>query len=944
MHPDPWRHEAAEVAAALGTHPQEGLTRAEAARRLAVVGPNELPTARPESAWRRFLHQFRDPLVYLLGVAVVVSLVVWLVGGRDGWPVDALVIAVVLVLNAAIGFTQEQRAEQAVAALRRMTAPTATVVRDGEPHRVPARDLVPGDLLVLAEGDTVAADARLLEAAALAVSEAPLTGESEPVDKHPDLLAGRPPLAERRNMVHHGTAVMRGSGRAVVTATGIHTEVGRIAGLLQRTPQEPTPLQRQLGYLGRVLGIAVAVTAAVVTGTVLFTGRVGDLSDLLTVLLLGVALAVAAVPEGLPAILSVVLALGVRRMAAHRAVVKRLSSVETLGSATVICTDKTGTLTRGEMTLATVVTAGGRAQVTGVGYAPVGRVLHDGAELVAGPRYEDVRLVLAGGALAGEAQLRRDERGGWVVHGDPTDAAFVVAMRKLAGAADWASRFRRVGVAPFTSERRMMSTLQLDATGEATLFAKGAPDVLLRRCTRLHTDGGTVPMDDEHRRRLLSEVDRLTGRAYRTIAVAYRPMGRTAPPVVDERLEQDLVFAGVAGIIDPPRAEAATAVAEAHAAGVRVVMITGDHPRTAARIAADLGIAEPGRPVLTGDDLDRLSPTELVEAVDRTVVYARVTPEHKLTIVDALQARGHVVAMTGDGVNDAPALKSADIGIAMGITGTEVTRQAARMVLADDNFATIVRAVREGRHIFDNIRKFLRYLLSSNAGEVLTVFLGVVFAGALGLTRGDGGLVLPLLVTQILWINLLTDSGMALAMGVDPEIDDVMARPPRRLTDRVIDLRMWLGVLVTGLVMAAAALCAVDLFLPGGLVTAGGGGPAGDDLTLARTAGFTVLVLAQCVNSLNTRSETVSVFRRQPANRWLWAAIGAALVLQVAVVHLPPLQVAFGTTALSPTQWLVCALLAASVLAVGELRKLVQRTLDRRRARAGTPAGAGRRA
>ncbi|MFS8520241.1 MAG: cation-translocating P-type ATPase [Micromonosporaceae bacterium] len=920
--PDPSTVDAAEVARRLGTDPRSGLSHDEAARRLARYGPNQLTPARRVPWWRRFLGQFQDPLIYLLFAAGAVSGAVWLVEGATGWPVEMLVILAVVVLNAAIGLAQETRAEAAVAALRRMSATTASVVRGGEQFRVPVTHVVPGDLLVLAEGDAVAADARLVSASALTVLEASLTGESEPVLKDPATLPGPVPLAERTDMVFGGTAVAQGTGRAIVTATGMATEMGRIAGLLQRTGKEPTPLQREIGRLGRLLGRTVLAIAAVIVLTLLAVRGVDDPSDVVTVLLFGVALAVAAVPEGLPAILSMVLAIGVRRMAAHRAIVKRLLSVETLGSATVIASDKTGTLTRSEMTVERVVTASGECRVTGVGYRPDGHLEHDGAPLGEGPLRTEAAWVLGAGALASNAALHRDADGRWSGDGDPTDVAFVVAERKLEIRERPGGRLRRVGEIPFTSERRMMTALYEDAQdpGATLVVSKGAPDALLARCTGIRVGDRVAPLDERWRERVLADVDRLSAQAYRVIAVAYRRQPPDAGPVAaDASVERDLVYAGTVGIIDPPRPEAAEAIRQARRAGIRIIMITGDLPRTAGRIAADLGLVEPGAPVLTGAELSRLEGADLVEAVRRTSVYARVAPADKLAIVDALQAGGAVVAMTGDGVNDAPALRSADIGVAMGRTGTEVTKEAADMILADDNFATIVEAVRRGRGIFDNIRKFLRFLLSSNAGEVLAVFLGVVLAGVLGLSAAGDGLALPLLVTQILWVNLVTDSTLGLAMGVDPEIEDVMSRPPRPLGQPIVDARMWAQVLVLGAVIAVATLLTIDMYLPGGLL------PGTRDLDNARTAGFTVLVLAQLFNALNSRSGTASAFRSLFRNRWLWQAIALTALLQVAVVHLPGLTVAFGTVPLSPDQWLVCVAMAATTLVAGEVYKVVAR-------------------
>ena len=917
MTADPSIQDAAEVARALGTDLEQGLSSHEAARRLAEQGPNELRRAAAVPAWRRMLAQFHDPLTYLLLAAIAISLVAWAIEGRAGWPVDAIVIALIVVLNAVLGYVQESRAESAVAALARMTAVTSSVLRDGRLARVPSAALVRGDLPVLAEGDAVGADARLVQAASLRVQEASLTGESEAVLKDAARLPAPAALGDRLDMVFKGTAVVQGSGRAVVTATGMHTEMGAIAGMLEAAEEEPTPLQREVVRIGRMLGMAVIVIAAVVMATLLAISDIRGAADLITILLLGVSLAVAAVPEGLPAILSVVLALGVQRMAKRNAIVKNLSSVETLGSASVICSDKTGTLTRSEMTIQRVMTASGAVRVTGVGYAPEGRIEHKHGALEEGPLLAEDIVVLSGGSLAGNAELRRAADGTWEIQGDPTEAAFLVAERKLGVRERRERRFDRLREIPFTSERKMMSTVAIDHElgDRLVIVSKGAPDVLLSHCTRVRRGMEVLALDDAWRKRILADIDSLSGDALRTLAVAYRPLA----PGEDSsgpNLERDLVFVGTVGMIDPPRAEVALAIREAQRAGIRVIMITGDHPRTARRIAGDLGITEPQAPVLSGPDLDQLDDAAFAEAVRKTSVYARVAPAHKLRIVDALQADGHVVAMTGDGVNDAPALKSADIGIAMGVTGTEVTKQAAKMILADDNFATIVVAVREGRRIFSNIRKFLRYLLSSNMGEVLTVFLGVVLAGVIGLAGNGEAVVLPLLATQILWINLITDSGPALAMGVDPPAGDVMARKPRLLGERVIDARMWAGVLQIGLMMALASLLTLDLYLPGGLIE------GMRELDNARTAAFTVLVFAQLFNCFNARSETASAFRGLFANRWLWAALALSVLLQVAVVNLPFLNRAFGTVPLTLDQWAVCAAMASAVLWFSELRKL----------------------
>jgi P-type Ca2+ transporter type 2C len=915
----PWSRGAAEVAAGLETDPGRGLTAAEASARLERHGANELQRAEAVPSWRRLLTQFQSPLIYLLLAAVVVSLVAWVGDGAEGVPFDAVVILVILLLNGVLGYVQEARAEEAVAALQRMSAPTASVRRDGRERRIPASGVVPGDVLLLAEGDAVSADGRLVEAASLMVAEAALTGESEPVLKTVDPQPEAAALGERIDMVFKGTSVVRGRGVAVVTATGMTTEMGKVARLLGRTEKPETPLQREIELIGRSLTVAVIAIAVIIVGAILLTADLQATSDFVDVLLVGVSLAVAAVPEGLPAVLSVVLALGVQRMAKRNAIVKRLSSVETLGSASVICSDKTGTLTRNEMTVQRVVTPTGEVEVTGSGYRPEGELRIDGEPLREGPLLDEVRWVLGAGSLANDAVLHEDQ-GEWTVQGDPTEAAFLVAEAKVEGlTVTRRERFERVGEIPFTSERKLMTTLQADALeADIDVVTKGAPDVLLARCTAERVSGHDRPLSDARRREILATVDRLAGLALRTLAVAYRELPR---PVEDESVERELTYLGLVGIIDPPRTEARAAVAEAAGAGIRVLMITGDHPRTAARIAGDLGIVEPGAGVLPGPELETLDDDGLRGAVGDVSIYARVAPEHKLRIVDALQADEQIVAMTGDGVNDAPALKAADIGVAMGTSGTDVAKEAADMILADDNFATIVAAVREGRGIFANIRKFLRFLLSSNIGEVLTMLLGVVFAAGLGLHDTGEAIAVPLLATQILWINLLTDAAPAMALGVDPPPDDVMRRPPRRPTDRVIDREMWVGIAWIGLVMALVTLAALDLRLDGGFL--GGSG----DIDEARTMAFTTLVLAQLFNCFNARSDRTTAFRDLFTNKWLWAAIALSVVLQVAVVQTPFMGDAFQTVPLALDDWLICLGLASCALWADELKKIVARWL-----------------
>jgi P-type Ca2+ transporter type 2C len=917
-----------EALTALDTDAQLGLSEGEARARLASYGPNELTAEPPAPAWRKFLAQFRDVLVILLIVAAAISAGLWLAERESALPYEALAILAIVILNAVMGYAQAARAESAVAALRRMATARATVLRDGERRSVPAAEIVPGDILLIELGDTVAADARLIQSIALQTAEAALTGESLPVSKDTAPISGEAGPGDRHNMVFSGTAATYGRGSAVVTATGMQTEMGRIAGMLKATQDEPTPLQRELDRLGRVLGLIVVAIAAVMIVTILLVEHVRGFEAFFDVALLGVALAVAAVPEGLPAIVTVVLSIGVQRMAKRNAIVRRLVAVETLGSATVIASDKTGTLTRNEMSVRAVVTASGRIALSGIGYAPEGEVRLVGGEDMSSALRLELERALAVADRANNAVLLEQE-GRWTVQGDPTEGALIVAARKVGldvGRLD--ARFERVGEVPFSSERKLMSTIHTDAQRQERLlvFTKGAPDVLLARCSGELVGDAIRPLSDARRAKILQTCEELAGEALRTLGVAYRELPASAidPQDLDERVEQDLVFAGVIGMIDPPRQEAGDAVRRAQAAGIRTLMITGDHPKTAAVIAAELGIAAETRAV-TGAEIDRMADDALVQAVRDVAVYARVNPEHKLRIVNALRREGEVVAMTGDGVNDAPALKTADIGVAMGMTGTDVSREAADMVLADDNFASIVAAVEEGRTIFDNIRKFLRYLLSSNVGEVMTMFFGVLLADAIGLTAEGNAVVLPLLATQILWINLVTDGAPAVALGVDPADAEAMRRPPRPGTEGVITGRMWFGIGFVGIVMAAGTLLVVDAGLPGGLIEGTG------NLRRAQTMAFTTLVLFQLFNVCNARSDERSAFRGLFRNGWLWAAVGLSLALQAAVVHVPFLQRAFSTVGLSAGDWLRCAAVASSVLWLRECSKVAARALHRMR-------------
>jgi P-type Ca2+ transporter type 2C len=909
---------AEEVVGGLGSEQRHGLGGQEASARLKRYGPNELETEKPVPAWRRFLAQFQDVLIILLLVATAISVGLWVYERDTALPYEGLTIFAIVLLNGILGYVQEARAERAVAALRAMSANEATVLRDGERRSVPAAELVPGDVILVEEGDTIPADARLIGSTALHTMEASLTGESLPVSKDVAQVEEEVGLGDRRNMIFSGTVATYGRGKAVVTATGMRTELGKVAGLLSQTEEQTTPLQKELDRVGKLLGGIVLVIAAVVVVTILIVEGIRDFAAFLNVLIFGVALAVAAVPEGLPAIVTTTLAIGVRRMAGRNAIVRKLPAVETLGSATVICTDKTGTLTKNEMTVRTIVTASGWVDVTGTGYTPEGELQHGGRLLQEPAPRTEVERTLIAADLANNATLTHND-GRWSVQGDPTEGALIVAARKV-GLAQEAldARFERVGEVPFSSERKLMSTVHKDAEKPERIaaFAKGAPDVLLPRCSHEIVCDEARTLTDERREEIRTTNETLAGQALRTLGVAFRSLPpETLDAEVDDAIETDLVFLGLVGMIDPPREEVKDAVDLAKDAGIRPIMITGDHPKTAAAIAEELDISAEAR-AITGAELEKLDDETLERTARECSVYARVNPEHKLRIVGALQKNGQVVAMTGDGVNDAPALKTADIGVAMGITGTDVSKEAADMVLTDDNFASIVAAVEEGRAIFANIRKFLRYLLSSNIGEVLTVFLGVVLAGVIGLTGDEGALVLPLLATQILWINLITDGAPALALGLDPADPDVMRQPPRPVGSGVITRRMQFGIAFVGIIMAAGTLLVLDFGLPGGLIEGSG------DLPYARTMAFTTLVLFQLFNALNARSDERSAFHRLLRNPWLRVAIPFSLALQVLVVYAPFLQPAFGTVALSLGDWLVCVAIASSVLWLREVSKL----------------------
>ncbi|RIL03542.1 MAG: cation-translocating P-type ATPase [Proteobacteria bacterium] len=854
-----------EIATALATDPSRGLSRAEAAMRLGRDGPNWL---------------------LIVGAVVAVALGEWIDGGA---------ILTIVALNAVIGFFQEYRAERAVAALARLTAPRARVVRDGHSELVAAKEVVRGDLLVLDAGDLVAADARLVEFSLLRVNEAPLTGESEPVEKSDQLLPPEAALGDRRNEVFLGTSVSNGSGRALVVATGMGTEVGHIAGLLASPTDDQTPLQKRLEVVGRQLLWSCLAVVGLVSALGWLRG-----TATLELFIGAVSLAVAAVPEGLPAVVTVALALGVERMARRNALVRRLPSVETLGSTQVICTDKTGTLTVGQMTVRRLLMADAVFRVTGEGYGVAGQIFGDDERHA----QQQPRDLLWAAAACNDAEIAPQGES-FRSAGDSTEVALLVAAAKLGIRREGIEAGEpRIRTLPFDSDRKRMSVVRF-RVGEPVAYVKGAPEGVLERCSHVRTSRGVVSLDAETRARLDQAIAQFAAEALRVLAIAERTISDDSL----EDIETSLTLLGFAGLQDPPRAEARDAVARCRRAGIRTVMITGDHPATARAIAAELGILGADDEVLVGAELEALSLDALRERVARVAVYARVTAEQKLRIVHAWKARGAIVAMTGDGVNDAPALREASIGIAMGISGTEVAKEASDMVIADDNFASIVAAVEEGRGIFDNVSKTLSYLLAGNLGEL-----------ALMLTAGLAGLPVPLLPVQLLWINLVTDGLPALALATDPIDPGVMRRPPRPASAQLADGAALRGLLLTGALTAAVAFAAYWFALRGG-----------SDVEAARNAAFSTLVFAELLRSFGARSATrlvheIGLF----SNLRLFAIVTASFLLQLAIHHEAHLARLFGTSPLSLSQCAAQIALACIPLLVLELRKGISRRSGRR--------------
>jgi Ca2+-transporting ATPase len=897
----------AQLAAEFETHLELGLSQREARERLAQHGANEL-SERPRPGFLALLwDQFNNYLVIILVVAAVVSLLL-------GEYVDSIAIMVIVVLNAVVGVIQESKAEQALAALKKMSAPSVQAIRDGHQITVPSREIVGGDIVVLEAGNFVPADLRLFESFNLKIEEASLTGESLPVEKDAALVLDQEiPLGDRRNTAFMGTLITYGRGKGIVTGTGMNTLIGLIAQMIQSFEDESTPLQKKLAHLGKVLGTACLALCAIVFVYGLFrdanfadafSGNFVDYlqsqrSVIINLFMTAVSLAIAAVPEGLPAIVTICLALGMQRMIKHHALIRKLPAVETLGCATVICSDKTGTLTQNQMTVVQAWAGGRRFRVSGEGYSPKGEFFL--GEDRFDPRSDPGAVALLQGAIAcNDARLEEnvDDSGlrGWRIVGDPTEGAMIVAAAKSGYRQDEFSKvLPRIQEIPFDSERKRMTTIHRNDSAEASpsgfawppliAFVKGAPDVVLELCTGMLDDGRVVEVTPAMRRMILDQNRDMASAALRVLGVAFRPLDAVPDEVTPATIEHDLVFVGLLGMIDPPRPEVIEALKVAKGAGLKTVMVTGDYKDTAEAIARDIGLRTPGGLVLTGAELDKLSDAELESRVDRLDVCCRVSPQHKTRIVDAFKAHGHVVAMTGDGVNDAPALKRANIGVAMGITGTDVAKQTADMVLTDDNFASIVAAIEQGRIIYSNIRKFVYFLLACNVGEVLIVFSAMLV-----------GLPIPLRPVQLLWLNLVSDGAPALALGLEKGDSDIMTQPARSPKEPVINRDMALGIGVVGVVDALAIVGVFYLALQ----------RYPDHLFAAQTIAFVTLCTSELLRAFAARSEHQSIFSIGVfSNRWMVAAVAASFVLVLAVVYVPFLQPFFDTVPLTANDWLL---------------------------------------
>jgi len=887
-----------EVAEALGTDLKRGLTAQEAQARLEQYGPNELQERPRPSFWKMLLDQFNQFLVLILIVAAIVSFLL-------GEYLDSGAIMAIVILNAILGVIQESKAEEALAALQKMAAPNAQVLRDGHLLTIPAREVVPGDVVILETGNYVPADVRLVESVNLRIEEAPLTGESVSVEKDAELVLKEDlPLGDRRNLAFMGTVVSYGRGKGIVVATGMNTEIGLIAEMIQSYEEEPTPLQVKLDQLGKWLGIGCLTVCGLVfvigvlrdtNVAMIFQPDGGPLAYLNTfkqaivdMFMVAVSLAIAAVPEGLPAVVTIVLALGMQEMIKRHALIRKLPAVETLGSATTICSDKTGTLTQDKMRAMQMYVDRTILSISGDGYKPVGEFSDNGRPVdLSG--YPGSNLLLRAGLLCNDARLEPDPDNddSWRMVGDPTEGALVVAAAKAGFWREELERdYPRLAEIPFDSERKRMTTIHPDPKwGNYVAYVKGAPDIIIGLCTKVIEDGQERPLTAERRRRILEVNEALSSNALRVLGVAYRPLPEVPKNPSIEEIERDLTFVGLIGMIDPARPEVREAIKVARQAGIKTIMITGDYKNTAVAIAKELDLLTPDGRVLTGAELDQLDDETFTDMVEEVEVYARVSPQHKVRIVEALKKRGHIVAMTGDGVNDAPALKRANIGVAMGITGTDVSKETADMVLTDDNYASIVSAVEEGRIIYSNIRKFVYYLLSCNVGEIMAIFLAML-----------AGWPVPLTAIQLLVLNLVTDGAPALALGMEKGDPDIMKRPPRRPDEPVINREMIRGIAVQTVAITAATLTAFIIGLH----------RFPNNLAAAQTMAFATLSISELFRAYTSRSERYSlrdigVF----SNKWMQWAVLASLAIVLAIIYVPFLDPIFDTTLLSLREWMV---------------------------------------
>lgn len=896
------------VAEELSLDVKKGLSKDEVGKRLEKYGYNELKEKEKEPLWVKIAKQLKDFLVIILIIASIVS-------GLVGEVSDAIVIIAIVIVNAVLGVVQEGKAEKALDALKKMSAPNARVYRDGHIEIIQAKNLVPGDLVLIEAGDSIPADLRLFESANLKVEEASLTGESVPSDKDASkAFDSEVSIGDRVNMAYMSTIVTYGRGKGIVVSTGINTEIGRIAEAIQSFGDETTPLQLKLNELGKWLGIACIIICAMVFAIGLIRG-----GDLLEMFMVSISLAVAAIPEGLPAVVTIVLALGMKRMVQRNAIVRKLLAVETLGCVTVICSDKTGTLTQNEMTVVRAFTGGTVYKVSGQGYNPTGEFTLEDSNI--DPETEPgLKLLFSSGVLCNDSMLEQKnvEENLWEIVGDPTEGALVVASAKAGyEKVKMNEDFGRVQELPFDSERKMMTTFHKDfVANKIVSFTKGAPDIILNRCTKIYQNGSAVTLTEALRQQIAKVNSEFAGEALRVLAFTYREYDTLPQAINSENIENDLIFVGLMGMIDPARVEAFEAIKTCKAAGIKAVMITGDHRDTAVAIAKDLGLMTENSGVLTGSELDKMSDEELYNRVESTSVYARVSPDHKVRIVDMLKKRGHIAAMTGDGVNDAMALKKADIGVSMGITGTDVAKGTADIILMDDNFATIVSSVEEGRIIYSNIRKFVFFLLSCNVGEILIVFISILM-----------NLPVPLLPIQLLWLNLVTDSFPALALGTEKGDPDIMKQKPRDAKEPILNKSMVIGIVVQSLALLAAVLTAYIWALnkyAGGVNTITENG-----LLMARTIAFTTLISAELIRAYSSRSERHSIIKLGVfSNKILvWASL-LSFVLLLIVIYIPFLQPVFKTYSLSINDWLVVASLCAIPLLAGELYKLAVKAME----------------